>query len=145
MYVPLGTPADVAKFVGKTKEFQSNKPKTIFLDLDGTVLKHMHAISEVYFNSATLLPGVREKINEWDSQGHKIILVTARKESVREHTINELSRLGIAYDQLLMGVTTGTRIIINDKLVIEDPNRAEAINVLTDGGFSSISWEDFDL
>lgn len=145
LYVPLGTPADVAKFVGKTKEFLSNKPKTIFIDLDGTMVKHMHAISEVYFNDVTLLPGVREKLNEWDSQGHKIVLVTARKESVRELTVSQLNALGIAYDQLVMGVSTGTRLMINDKLNAEDPNRAEAINVLTDAGFNSISWEDYDL
>lgn len=140
-YIPLGTPEDVARYVGKTNEFNITKPRSIFLDIDGTILKHVHTISDVYSQEAKLCPGVREKLNAWDSQGHRIILTTARKESTRTRTEQQLASLGIAYDQLVMGLTTGPRVLINDKLSEHDPDRALSINVITDQGFESINWE----
>jgi len=145
VYVPLGTPEDVARYVGKVKEFRTAKPKTLFIDIDGTILKHQHTISEVYSNDAVALPGVVAKLNEWDSQGHTIVLVTARKESTREITEQQLRKFGIAWDQLVMGLGGGTRILINDKLSKTDLDRAVGVNVVTDQGFGSVSWEDYDL
>ena len=145
-YIPLGTPEDVARYQGKMKEFYGDKPKTIFCDIDGTLLKHAHKISDVLVDgNAVLLEGVRQKIDQWDSQGHRIILVTARKESTRAVTEAQLSSLGIAYDQLIMGITSGARILINDKLSMNDADRAVAVNVETDAGFVTISWEDHGL
>lgn len=140
-FIPLGTPEDVNKYLGKLQEFTSNKPKTIFCDVDGTILKHAHVISDVLMGSAQVLDQVREKFNQWDSQGHKIILVTARKESTRSVTELHLQQLGIAYDQLLMGVTSGCRVLINDKLSEDDADRAVAVNVITDEGFGHVDWK----
>lgn len=145
VYVPLGTPEDVSRFVGRVAEYNNNKPKTLFIDIDGTILKHAHVISEVYGQPGMLLPSVLDKFNFWDSQGHKIILVTARKESTRKITEKQLESLGIAYDYLLMGITSGQRFLINDKLNHNDLDRAIGINVITDQGFNSTRWEDFDL
>jgi len=91
-----------------------------------------------------VLPGVIEKLNEWDSQGYKVILTTARKESTREHTEIQLRKFGIAWDQLIMGVG-GCRYIINDKLSINDQDRALGINVITNEGFRFINWKEYDL
>ena len=44
-----------------------------------------------------------------------------------------------------MGVTSGPRIIINDKLTKNNPNRALSVNVITDGGFELTNWEEFGL
>jgi dTDP-glucose pyrophosphorylase len=145
IYVPLGTPEDVARYVGKIKEFYSQKPKTIFCDIDGTLIQHQHSISEALRVEPKLLQGVREKLNQWDSQGHTIVLVTARKESTRAATVAQLEFLGIAYDQLLMGVTSGNRVLVNDKLSESDNDRALAVNVVTDQGFDSVKWELFGL
>ena len=145
LYIPLGTPEDVAKYIGKIKEFSTDKPKTLFLDIDGTLLKHHHTISEVYIQPPEILAGVIEKINEWDSQGHTIILVTARKESTRELTERHLRQFGIAWNHLIMGVGGGRRFLVNDKLNESDINRAVGINVVTNEGFTSTSWEDYDL
>ena len=92
-----------------------------------------------------LLEGVIEKINQWDSQGHKIIFVTARKESARETTEKHLNELGLCWDQLIMGVTSGHRLLINDKLNVNHPNRAHSINVITNGGFNKVNWENLSL
>lgn len=145
VYVPLGTPEDVARYVGKVNEFKTKKPKTLFIDIDGTILKHVHTISQVYSEPSRALPGVVNKINEWDSHGHKIILCTARKESTRAITEQQLREHGIAWDQLVMGIGGGERVLINDKLNRIDTDRAVGVNVVTNEGFDSISWADYDL
>ncbi len=144
-FIPLGTPYDVSIYQGKIKEFYSEKPKTIFCDIDGTIIKHVHRFSDVCFEESQILPGVLEKFNEWDSQGHKIILCTARKESARQRTEEQLKKLGLCWDTLIMGVTSGNRVIINDKLNLSDPNRAISVNVITNSGFEVIDWKSFKL
>ena len=44
-----------------------------------------------------------------------------------------------------MGVTSGDRILINDKLTEMDKDRALSVNLTTDSGFSTIDWEVYDL
>lgn len=134
-YICLGTPEYVEQYLGKIKEFYTNKPKTIFCDIDGTIIQHAHIFSEVGKTLSELLPGVKEKFNEWDSKGYKVILTTARKESARRLTEKQLSSLGLSWDYLLMGVTSGQRVLINDKLMDKDPDRAVAINLITNDGF----------
>lgn len=137
-YIPLGTPYDLKIYEGKVKEFHTEKPKTIFCDIDGTLVKHAHRFSDLKDTEPILLPGVREKFNQWDSQGHKIILCTARKESAREMTESHLRTLGLCWDTLIMGVTSGQRVLINDKLNVAHTDRAIGINVITNEGFKSI-------
>jgi NDP-sugar pyrophosphorylase family protein len=144
-YVPLGTPEDVAKYKGKIREFYSAKPKTVFCDIDGTILKHVHSFSDVYSTEPQLLDGVLDKFNDWDSRGYKIVLTTARKESARKITETHLESLGLCWDYLLMNVTSGDRILINDKLMFDDPDRAQSVNVITNTGFNTIEWERFGL
>jgi len=91
------------------------RPKTIFCDIDGTLVKH-----ELPFKNATpkkkleLLSGTIEKFSEWDAKGYCIILVTGRKESLRKNTERQLSEAGIIYDKLIMGIGGGSRYLIND-------------------------------
>jgi ribonucleotide monophosphatase NagD (HAD superfamily) len=114
---------------------QSNK--TIFCDIDGTILRHRSPtktgqpvtssdgvydpyIVETSMTGAPVsgklvLPGTINKISEWISKGYKIIFTTGRCESQRQLTIKELEHIGIPYDQLVMGVGRGMRVLINDK------------------------------
>ena len=144
-FIPLGTPKDISVYLGKLKEFYTEKPKTIFCDIDGTILKHIHRFSDLIDHNPILLPDVIKKINEWDSMGHRIVFCTARKESARKMTEEHLTRLGLCWDILLMGMTSGCRIIINDKLNQQDEDRAKSVNVITDLGFTTIEWEKYGL
>ena len=65
-YIPLGTPKDLSLYLGKLKEFYTEKPKTIFCDIDGTLLKHAHCFSDIKDTDPMVLSGVLKKINEWD-------------------------------------------------------------------------------
>lgn len=88
--------------------------KTIFLDIDGCILKHHGGLTTIATEHPELLPGVLEKFDDWDKEGHRIILTTGRKESMRKMTEIQLRDLGIFYDTLVMGCNRGERVVIND-------------------------------
>jgi len=44
-----------------------------------------------------------------------IVLVTARPETYREETMKQLVKAGVCFHQLVMGVTNGMRVLIDDK------------------------------
>ena len=93
-----------------------NKSKTIFCDLDGTLVEHSNPIEIQNPNlELKVLPGVHDKLREWDSKGYCVIITTGRKKSAEEATIKQMQRAGINYDQLIMGFGGAIRYLINDK------------------------------
>lgn len=87
----------------------------ILCDIDGVLLEHKGSLSiQTLDEEPSLLPGTLEKLDEWDRRSYKIILTTGRRESLRSKTENDLRRLGIFYDQLVMGCGRGPRYLIND-------------------------------
>ena len=91
------------------------RPNTIFCDIDGTLIKQEPP--EVSFKSdykMQPLPGTLTKLLEWDRLGYNIILTTGRRESLRSITEKQLNDVGIFYDQLIMGVGRGPRVVVND-------------------------------
>jgi hydroxymethylpyrimidine pyrophosphatase-like HAD family hydrolase len=92
------------------------RPKTIFCDIDGTLVKHVPpSVAASPKHKMELLDGTLEKLLEWDKKGYNIILTTGRKESLRNITEKQLSEVGIFYDQLVMGIGGGIRYLINDR------------------------------
>jgi len=116
----------------------NNRPKTIFLDIDGTIIHHYGDLSSQQIKKPILLDGTIEKLIEWDKKGYNIILTTGRRESMRKKTIKELSEIGIFYDQLIMGIGGGVRVLINDKKNNSDECTAIAINLNRNEGVKSI-------
>jgi len=112
--------------------------KTLFIDIDGTLLKHRGSESNILLKETEILPGVLEKLDEWDANGYTIILTTGRKESLREFTEKELLKFGIFYDKLIMGLPRGERIVINDKKPNNDMNTASSIQVIRNDGLKNI-------
>jgi hypothetical protein len=90
------------------------RPKTVFLDIDGTLVKHEGTLHAINIKGCELLEGTLEKLNEWCLEGVNIILTSGRKESQRKVTEKQLEFLGITYDQLILGIGGGDRILIND-------------------------------
>lgn len=123
---------------------QKQKPKTIICDLDGTVFKHQGNTVGIQRNQPSVLRGVADKFNEWELDGHYIIFITGRRESLRKRTEDHLQTFGIPYDLLLMGVTSGDRVLINDKTILDD-DTCFAVNVDKDVGFDDTTWEDIGL
>jgi len=115
------------------------RPKTIICDIDGTLIVHTNP-SSVARNDAqpVLLQGTEEKLREWDKKGYNIILLTGRKESLRKVTEEQLAKVGIFYDQLVMGIGGGKRYLINDRKIDSKENYAIAINITRDKGLRDI-------
>jgi histidinol phosphatase-like enzyme len=112
--------------------------KTLFLDIDGTLLFHHGKAGQQSKFPTIVLPGVMEKLTEWDEKGYKIILVTGRKESERASTEKQLAKVGIQYNVLLMEINRGDRIIINDTKPNSDYPTAIAICVKRNEGILDI-------
>lgn len=111
------------------------RPRTIICDIDGVLFRHHGDITKQHLVKPVLLSFAREKFKEWDLEGCTIILMTGRRESTRKQTEKQLSDAGFIYDHLIMGITGGTRVLINDK----KPNgdiAAVAINLERNKGFT---------
>ena len=114
-------------------DFTRNKKNTYFCDIDGTIFKYRkfetYESTEVEPIKTTV-----DKLNEWYSEGHQIVLTTARPKSLKNHTIKELKKSNVSFDKLIMGIERGPRYLINDM----DPNkpgeRAISINLERDKG-----------
>lgn len=114
--------------------------KTIFCDIDGVLLYHHEDFS--IFNSS-VLPSVKEKLLQWHVAGYTIILVTGRTEAMRKVTEEHLVRENLFFDQLVMGVGAGPRILINDI----DPKypgtpKAISINLTRNAGLTTVNIDD---
>jgi len=114
------------------------RPKTIFLDIDGTILKHQGNLVSIYQNEPEVLDGVYETLNHWDMQGYNIILTTGRKESLRKFTEEQLRNLNIFYDQLIMGIGGGVRYLINDFKPNSNNPTCHAITIDRNKGISHL-------
>jgi len=114
-------------------------PKTIICDIDGTLIKHFgDIVSNITNKRPDLLNNTLESIKQWEKLNYKIVLLTGRKECTRKITEDQLANLGIIYDQLVMGVTNGDRVLINDKKLNGINNTAYAVNVVRNKGLENI-------
>lgn len=113
--------------------------KSVFIDIDGTLLYHHGVANEQTLLETKLLPGVKEKLAEWNGKGYIIVLTTGRRESERKLTVKQLQSSGIQYDHLIMGLGRGSRVLINDIKPNSDNNpTAVAINVERNKGIENI-------
>ena len=85
-----------------------------------------------------VLPGVHERLREWDTKGYFIIITTGRKESARQSTQEQLRNAGIIYDQLIMGFGGGDRVIINDRKPNSERDTVYAINLTRNEGIENV-------
>jgi mannose-6-phosphate isomerase len=113
--------------------------KTIFCDIDGTILKHKGDIFKNILEPPVLLENVLETFKQWDKNNFKVILTTGRKESYRAQTEEQLRSIGIPYDTLLMGLPNDNRIVINDKKERGIRNTAFAVNLVRNNGFRNMA------
>lgn len=90
--------------------------KTIFIDIDGTILKHHGegGLNEIYKKPAILLDGVVEKFEQWKYNECRIILTTARPSSMKQITEEQLLYHNLFWDDMIMGLPRGERLVIND-------------------------------
>lgn len=113
---------------------------TLFCDIDGTIF-HYRKFNTYLTSTPTPVPSVINELHRLQTEGHTIVLTSARPEYLREHTLKELKNANVPCDQLVLNISRGTRYLVND---MEDPTnpRAISINVKRNEGFSP---DDLDL
>jgi len=116
------------------------RPKTIFCDIDGVLFRHRGDITQQHLLNAEdiLLDGVKETITSWDRKGYRIILTTGRRESNRKYTEKQLNEAGIFYDYLIMGISGGVRVLINDNKEDSDESTAISVNLKRNEGIKKL-------
>ena len=65
-------------------------------------------------NKQELIEGTVEKFLEWRSKEYYIVVTTARVEGLKKVTEKQLTDAGLFYDQMIMGLPNGCRVLIND-------------------------------
>jgi histidinol phosphatase-like enzyme len=111
--------------------------KTLFIDIDGTILEHKGNLHRMLTEKPRVLDGVIEKFLRWRAYGHFIVLTTARPEGTRQKTEKQLLKCGIFFDKLIMGLNTGPRVLINDRKP-DGTNTAIAICLERDKGLGDV-------
>ena len=111
--------------------------KTIFCDIDGTLCVHHEDIVKQHSEELILLPETLEVLKEWEKKQYKIILVTGRKESHRNDLEKQLKNAGLFWDELIMGLSNGPRVVIND-IKSENQIRALSYNVMRNKGIGDL-------
>tara|TARA_R100001443_G_scaffold116123_2_gene135704 strand:+ start:1310 stop:2368 length:1059 start_codon:yes stop_codon:yes gene_type:complete len=110
-------------------EFKS-KFKTVFVDLDGTLIENTGEYLPPYRGSGKLLKRNADTINKmFDSGFVYVIITTSRPESSRKETEEELERNQINYHNMVMGLPHCGRILINDFAPTNLYPSAKAINI----------------
>jgi hydroxymethylpyrimidine pyrophosphatase-like HAD family hydrolase len=111
-------------------------PKSWFIDLDGTILKHNLEYMEV---KDKLLPGVKKFWKKNIHPGDTVILVTNRISKARKKTEQFLKKQGIRYDLLICGLPNGERVCINDIKPSSGLKTAVAINITRNLGVKELT------
>ena len=110
---------------------------TIFSDIDGVLWEHLIDLPHMMTERPSLLPGVQEKFSEWRAKDYYIILTTARPEGCRRVTEDQLASYGLFWDQLIMGLPVGPRVLIND-VKPSGLKTAIAVNLTRNSGWGSV-------
>ena len=126
--------------------------KTWFIDIDGTLVKHLENKEIDEGMHAELLRYAVEFLEGLAERGDCIILTTARLEEHRQVTIQTLTDFNIPYHQIIFGVGSQERILINDIKPKGSGNSgrqhslptAYAINVERNVGFADILCYNFN-
>jgi serine/threonine protein kinase len=111
---------------------------TIFCDLDGTIVRHENKPS--YDSDLILLPSTNEKLQHWIDIGYKIVICTARDSKDKEKLIESLEKAEVPYHELIMGLQSGPRYVINDRKPSEILiSQAQSREVSRDSGIQNVS------
>ena len=89
----------------------STLPKTWFVDIDGTLVKHNGYKID---GKDTLLEGAKEYLDQLPKED-RVVLTTSRTDEYRQLKIDFLQENEIRYDDILFNLPFGERIVMNDR------------------------------
>jgi len=121
-YIDWGTLEDWNKF--------KSQYKVLFVDIDGVIVKNSAKNLEPKWGTTEALKENVKILNElYKTKKCQIILTTSRTNEYRKKTIEQLDKICLNYNQLIMGLFHGQRILINDYAPSNNYPTAIAINL----------------
>ena len=103
---------------------------TLFVDLDGTLVRNSSQYGEPRWGDSTGLEGNLAAVNAlFDSGKVQVIVTTSRTDEFRPATEAQLARVGLRYHQIIFGLLHGRRVVINDYAATNPYKSCEAINL----------------
>ena len=107
---------------------------SVFVDLDGTLVKHEG--NESGWTGSEFLPAALDTLSSWQLHGYDIVVTTGRPYYKVKDVIRKLREEGIRIFDVVSGLNTGLRYLINDtKQEYIDAgiqHKAVAINLVRD-------------
>ena len=103
------------------------RPKTIFCDIDGTLIKAQN--KNEYNQLGTPLINNVKCILKLIEEDNQVIFVTARPESAKDLTIKTLENIGFINPNVIMGLYNCKRVLINDFNNANPYPRAISVNI----------------
>lgn len=110
-----------------------DKRKTYFLDFDGTIVYHKCHKQE----EDIVLPGTIDFFTNTVRESDFVIITTARDESHKNRIKKFMKSSGFKCDLVICGISSGERILINDKKP-DGTKTAFSLNLQRDKGLSTI-------
>ena len=122
-YVDWGTKEDWFTYV--------RQYKTLFVDLDGTLVKSSGKYTPPYWGETE---GITKNINFlnslYDTGNVYIIITTARSSEAKKVTLEQLQRENIKYDNIIFDLFHANRTIINDYGTSNPYPTCDAVNIV---------------
>ena len=125
--------------------------KTWFIDIDGTLVKHLDNEDIAIGAKDEVLPYAKEFVEGIKKRGEIVVLATARPEEFRGLTLKMLKKFGIEFDHILFDMGHMERVVVNDVkpegvydggVRDNDIPTAYAINMTRDEGFAKVLCKD---
>ena len=108
---------------------------TLFIDMDGVIVNHSASHFPPYYGETNAISENVEILKTLRETGKfQIIITTARHEKFRDVTVEQLKKIGLKFDHLLMGMQHCKRIIINDYSKSNPYKSCDAINLKRNSG-----------
>ena len=122
-YIDWGTKEDWFEYV--------RKYKTLFIDLDGTLVKSSGKHTPPYWGETEAIKENVDFVNKLYNTGKVyIIITTARDKEAKEVTLKQLKREGIKYHDIILGLYHSNRTIINDYGTSSPYPTCDAVNIV---------------
>jgi hypothetical protein len=104
---------------------------TIFVDLDGTLVESSSEYFDPLWGTTKAIQENVDAVNALYKSGKvRVIITTTRTQAFRDVTLEQLKREGILYHDLILDLSHGKRVIINDYAPTNPYRSCDAINML---------------
>lgn len=136
-YYPSCPTCEKLEQARKMVESEKVRPYTIFVDLDGTLIRHNY---EPFTIPDVFLPHSLDRLEAWHKLGHLVVITTARNPLEAAKPMAIIRQRLVDDVAVIYGCSTGIRVLINDRGQ-DGQDKAFAVNVDRNKGLDGVVLE----